>query len=441
MEEILVNDMECKIKRLSDGNVFKEKKLYIFGYTHVAEQMVVSFKKYNVEVCGIIDNDNRKWGQFLKGLPICAPNEILEPFNKEIVVAISAALHYDEILTQLIQLGYKENENIFEIISHNHIQKKCSLTRQEFDDAVKSVLKGRDIYMKIMSGREKDYLFIHPTTSIGDTYLGELFLAEYVIANNITNYCVVTIDVGGNSIIPNMFSIENNISLCKDDMDDLIRYSTFVDLKDRRIKILSNYLPHTSQRGNITNYKHINLSDNYYYGMFGLEGEVRLKHPDNIYCSKTSESIVDDKFDMMKLRRGKTVVIFPDAKSVSGLSKIFWRKLISRIKDAGYDVCVNTNKEEEYCNIAKVFNCGLLEIKEFVEKAGTMVSLRSGICDLLSMTKCKKIILYPDRIRGYGSLYDYFSINNMGLCDDALEIIFKENEEDNILVEKVEGLL
>lgn len=440
MEETLVKQMELNISTLVEENVFEGKRTYIFGYTNIAEQMIDSLKKYNINVYGIIDNDKRKCGNKLKDVAVYNPRDVLIPVNNDFLIIIASAIHYDEILSQLIELGYKEN--VCKIIGSNYVQTRYELTVQEFETAIESVCRGRDIYKKIVDDVENSYMFIHPTKSIGNVYVGELFLTEYVKKKNISNYYVVTLDTGGAIVIPRLFGEKKIVSICKNDMDDLVRYSSFVDMNEGRIKIFNNnYIPHTVLRTNIMNFKNINFSDTFYYGVLGLDGEVKLKHPTYTYHNPKNEKLVDDLFDKFDLIKEKTVVFFPDAKTVGELSETFWKKLIIQIKEAGYDVCVNTDREEIYCDIAKVINCNLLYIREFVEKAGAIVSLRSGICDLLSMVECKKIFLYPDRIRGYGSLFNYFSTVKMGLCDDAYEIVFKEDEDGDALIGKITGLI
>ena len=43
--------------------------------------------------------------------------------------------------------------------------------------------------------------------------------------------------------------------------------------------------------------------------------------------------------------------------------------------------------------------------------------------------KAKKIILYPDRIYGPSSFFHFFSLHNMQLCEDAIELLYIDDIE------------
>ena len=48
----------------------------------------------------------------------------------------------------------------------------------------------------------------------------------------------------------------------------------------------------------------------------------------------------------------------------------------------------------------------------------------------------KKIILYDARNRFYNSsAYEYFSLNHMGLCDDAIEIKYSYDTFEEMITE------
>jgi hypothetical protein len=60
--------------------------------------------------------------------------------------------------------------------------------------------------------------------------------------------------------------------------------------------------------------------------------------------------------------------------------------------------------------------------------AGYFVGVRSGLCDIISSSSCRKAVLYEKDGYFYKcSPYDYFSLKKMGLCDDAVEIEYRED--------------
>ena len=77
----------------------------------------------------------------------------------------------------------------------------------------------------------------------------------------------------------------------------------------------------------------------------------------------------------------------------------------------------------------------------FIIRAGIFIWVRSGLCDVASGADAKKIILYDAGDRFYNSsAFEYFSLNHMGLCSDAIEIEYQYCGRGEI-VSKVIGLL
>lgn len=437
MEKNLIDEMETKIHQYIERGYFDKKKIVIFGYSHIAEQMIALLSNVNKLVWCIVDNDSRKRGEILQGIEVKSPDTVLIPFDGNLVILIASALHYDEMAEQLRRLGYIREKNVLDVISHNHIQ-YSSMETELFAKSVRSVQRGKEIFDTIVENHNTP-LFIHPTSSIGDTYLGQLLLQEYVKEHKLDWWVNVALDTNGNRGIISMFNSKLNFFLEKEEIDCLMQFSSFINMNDGRIKILSNYLPYSAQYGNITNYHNINLLDNFKYGTFCLPTNVIPKHPTKLYHSKEIDEYVEKMFIEHDLIEGRTVMLFPSAKTVSGLRESFWNKLCNYLIGKGYMVCVNKVDLCVEIKNAKLIDCKLEAIREFVEKAGGFVALRSGMCDVISGTIAKKIILYPNRIRGYGTLFQYFSVNQMGLCQDATEFVFEDNEDE--LLNNIQGVI
>ena len=65
----------------------------------------------------------------------------------------------------------------------------------------------------------------------------------------------------------------------------------------------------------------------------------------------------------------------------------------------------------------------------FIERAGCFIGVRSGFCDVISGSHAKKIVLYDKGNRFYmGSAYEYFNLDSMELCCDAVELEFDHND-------------
>jgi hypothetical protein len=77
----------------------------------------------------------------------------------------------------------------------------------------------------------------------------------------------------------------------------------------------------------------------------------------------------------------------------------------------------------------------------FMDAAGYFVGVRSGLCDIISSSACKKIIFYEkDGLFYKSSQYEYFSLAKMGLCDDAVELEYFERDREEIIKKITEVL-
>ena len=68
--------------------------------------------------------------------------------------------------------------------------------------------------------------------------------------------------------------------------------------------------------------------------------------------------------------------------------------------------------------------CRYAEIVPFLDRAGMFIGIRSGLCDIVATSRCRKIILHTYRAKWWpdGKSIAYTGLNHMGLCDDAIEL-------------------
>ena len=76
------------------------------------------------------------------------------------------------------------------------------------------------------------------------------------------------------------------------------------------------------------------------------------------------------------------ILLAPDAVSVKLIDNLFWDELAKNLKRKGFDVLVNS---KEY---------SLLEVLKFAQESKAIISLRSGLCDLLALYETPMFVLY-----------------------------------------------
>lgn len=289
-----------------------------------------------------------------------------------------------------------------------------------------AIIPGFKVYMRIIKKYGDDVNILigqHPGT--GDVYLQSMMIKNYCQKKGIKNYVFTVIGVQAQKVTK-LFNIDHVELLTQHESNHLVRmYKTLFGKIHLKINILHYHpmeLYYDEFLGFLRNYKGLN-----FYQMMSLlvfDGVNPVNAPLKQDCNKENIDLVFKKY---KLERGYTVLLSPYANSLNGIPLKFWEKLASELNERGYRVCTNSFGLSEppikgTCGVALQYS----DIIEFVEQAGTAICLRSGLCDIISSAKCRKIILYPSQdlysvMGGLGSSYEYFSLNRMGLCYDAIE--------------------
>ena len=144
-----------------------------------------------------------------------------------------------------------------------------------------------------------------------------------------------------------------------------------------------------------------------------------------------------DRFNTYGFEQNRTVLIAPHANTVDAESVpfSFWEEIIGFLSENEYHVAVLSN-EEKYLlsNWAKHVFFPLDEAIPFCEQCGFVISVRSGLCDLLSTANCEKFILYPKFQPGVKNIAQWSSLIEMGLCNEKInELIYDENNIGEII--------
>lgn len=299
------------------------------------------------------------------------------------------------------------------------------------------IYPGMRVYMKIINKYGSDTtIFIGQHPGTGDVYLQSMMLSSYCESKEIYKYVLTVIGVPARKVTE-LFHVENVEQLTLKESNALIRlYKILHDKVNLRINVLHYHpmeLYYDEYIGYLRNYRGLNFFD--MMSLFVFEGAAQKALPDK---NSYSEERIEQLFRKYRLKKDSTVLLAPYANSLNGFSIDFWEKLASSLNKRGYRVCTNSfglNEPpiKETCGVSIQYK----DLIEFVERAGAIISLRSGLCDIISSAKCKKIILYPEQdlysiMGGLGTSYEYFSLNRMGLCDDAVEYRVSLKKESNI---------
>ena len=104
----------------------------------------------------------------------------------------------------------------------------------------------------------------------------------------------------------------------------------------------------------------------------------------------------DDYPALEDIPEGRSVILAPYAGSVTSLDPEIWNGIRDTYLEKGYEVFTNTAPGEKPLDGTRALSPRIREMRSVVERAGTFIGLRSGICDVIRSADCRKIALYPD---------------------------------------------
>ncbi|MCR5235994.1 MAG: hypothetical protein K6E34_02185 [Lachnospiraceae bacterium] len=415
-----MKEIEWKLRRILCK--LEGKKIYAMGSQGNIEGLNIILNKRGFSICGILDN-NISDIKLDSTIPTYSPEDILKPYNNKIAVLIYSSGYWREMRSQLKGMGYGSGQ----VYVLNY--------RDPENRERNNALRGESIYRRLVKKAGDDFEIILLRGATGDVYLNGLFLKRYVANRNNRKHLIVG-DAKGVHKILKLFDMDNDdvISLDTEDTTDLERYGILCGMDELHIK--ETFYWHYSlyfNRCRIRLSRKFNFMDTYKYMIY--PGVERLDRAPGFL----HEIDVDREFYDRGLIPGKTVMLSPVAYSVKELPIFFWKEIAERLKDKGYSLCANLSDDEKerYDFLTAVFIPFELSLA-FLETAGYLIALRSGFCDIVSTARCKKIILYPaEKPKRDDSVHRcdlaFSGLNNMGLCDDAIEI--ESDAIDDILLD------
>lgn len=402
---------------LDNKERLSEKRIVIFGCTIYARQICENLQAMNLSVSAFIDNNPLKVGKKCMGLDIFSPNELLRE-NTELYIAVIASKYHQEMIGQLMQLGF-ENDQIVDIPVSESVS-ECDDSIEDFDSKLRDVVEGQMVYKRYCKMYpEAQVFFLCPYPGTGDIYMACGFLPEYLKKNGIGKYVLLVI--GKNCCrVAELFGIQNIESITKEDSDKLLKAWEFCGNELVNIKPLLHWGWRTKRYLFSNNHQDITFAEMFKYDVMELDETVQFKPP----IFEDDEEYTERLFTELGLKKNKTVILAPYASSfVSDIPTKEWENLAERLKKSGYTVCTNCyGKKEHPIEGTKAIGFPYDKAKSVLENAGTFIGIRSGLCDVISSIGCKQIILYENGFNA--SSIEYFGLKNMGINREALEFVY-----------------
>ncbi len=156
-------------------------------------------------------------------------------------------------------------------------------------------------------------------------------------------------------------------------------------------------------------YKGLTLLDAYKI-LFGLPENTTLTQP--LPISGTEFTEAEKLLKKHNLVLSKTVIIMPEANSSDDLSLDMTKKIYEGFATQGMTPVIMAIKQERISGCTYI-DIPLNLVRAVAQKSGTVVSVRSGMSDVLSNVPCTLIVLYPDITWLGGKFIDGAGVRSM----------------------------
>ena len=267
----------------------------------------------------------------------------------------------------------------------------------------------------------------------GDYYICGMYLQHYLIANQIDDFVFLVRDSGSEAKVMSLFNVFDSHTVKMRSIAELSRFSEFMQNEKCLCKTFecSDQISFIGEM--LKGYQGLTLMDFYLWYGFGFKKESRKQEPIFSHDTEKIEALMHEH----GLLLGRTVLIAP----YSTCSKAYlppsslWKEVVVVLKESGYTVVTNCFGREQA--IAGTVNLSIeyRDIVPFLDRAGGFIGIRSGLCDIISKSTCKKVIIHTEN-SGYwpkGRSEVFVGLQAMGLAREAVELTYcREKQESDI---------
>ncbi len=389
--------MAVKELYVIDKDIKEHNKVCIFGTGKHAEQLLLELSDCGINVECFADRDDVSGGLFL-GKPVISETELIKSEYDVVIASSEWQAIYERLGDSTNLTLYVDKNRYSQVNVENGFL--ISVGIREFKKDTTYILCPYDIgdalfvsgYVNAYKKRyNRERVCIVTKKSLG--FVGEIFEAvDEVIADNELARRLELF-----SVATSTWSLKNFL---------------FAHAERNLCRVQKNILP-DNDRAVLTFYRIV----------LGLEddAEFTLPHIDDQY----NEGNYDD-----------AVILMPYAVCLSLNKEDFWQKLAKEISALGYRVYTNVKDDSEKVIEGTLpFSYDLLTAASIAPKTKAVISLRSGICDLLAFTATDLYVLYPDK-----EAVASFSFDRIPTCPESyIREIMAGDMEKNELIELIIG--
>ncbi len=415
-----------EIRGLLESGALAGKRIAVVGCWSNTRDVNNVLNRLGLSISLIADNNPNRQG--VSRLGIVSQSVASLAHEENIAILVLNNSYWRDIREQLSELGFVGDADFFVLFGGEKGEKEDGAPPEAsvIDEARWKKIcgyaeRGYAAYLEIARQYPGRPIWLMHQPSLGDVYIFSLFLPAAMGVRSVAECdCVLLV--------------------CKESVKKLAEAIGFqqvvlVSLEEARFHWLSLMRLMGDKLKNVRNAVLQGLNNTFY----SLIGNTRVTFRDSVtkYVFHFQEEVapiypqfprrgdaVRAEFERLGLKAGKTVLIAPYAGcSEATISPGQWGRLVSGLRDKGYCVCTNCGGPDEspLPGTVPVF-IELRDCVEFAETAGHYIGVRNGLCDVLCMADCRKIVIYETGAPLASR--DFFGFENMGLGDgNIIELV------------------
>lgn len=384
MEKKLYEEMVTNLAEINRTSDLSIKKIFLFGHCNATLELIDFLESKGLKATAILDNSDVKQGQVYKGAVVVYPakiNELAGDNPKDDSIVLITSRFYASMLKQLRELGYEGP--VRKLIDYNTYA-EYSLSEDTIARMTAREKHGEELLNSLSAKYPGYFKTFCPFNALGDIYFMMSYWGAFAKSRNI-GYAVFGVS---NSVLIDVIHMFGDYPVEiyeQKELDAMIQ--AVLHTHDENSYIAHQDRPYVINLQKALYIKKIPLETIYCCGVYGLpQGTKPNKPRENLPVYKNIDEIT----------QGKSVIISPYAKSVTAIPTDVWGKCADYYKSRGYMCFTNVVGDEKPLEGTIAISPSIMEMKSVVERAGTFVGIRSGLCDILREANAKKIALYPD---------------------------------------------
>ncbi len=379
MDRQYYEEMKDSFQKLSLSGVLERKKVFLFGHCSAAEELAALLQDNGYAATAILDNNKEKHGKVYQGIPVAPPDAILSEEPDKTIVCIVTRF-YEAMHAQLRRLGF--TGEIRKLVDYNTYA-EYSLSDETLKRKWGRVEYGQSLIMELEKKYPAYFRIFCPFSALGDVYFCMSYLPYFLEKRGKTDYIICV----PSKVCAKVVSLFDDCPvevMPQKELDAAVQAELY--MQDENAFIAHQDRPYVVNLSKALYMKKIPLEKMYCCGVFGLLEGTLLAVPKRW----------KEYGDLNCIEKNNAVILSPYAKSVTALPDTVWEDIISDYQEHGYQIFTNVVGEEEPLKGTIPISPAICEMKSVVERAGTFIGIRSGMCDVIRTADCRKIALYPD---------------------------------------------